>query len=142
MILAIHNIWPLFVGIMFSSEIFKNGIRAGGSLPLSIIYIRLFLNQKNCQIMTKIIMAKRRQQKMNVGTNESYLKLKFSQEIINNGENVEWLKQMRVLKLKFSQEVINNGEKCGWLKQMRAADEKHVSNKWWPILYIASFMVL
>ena len=39
---------------------------------------------------------------------------------------------MRVLKLKFSQEIINNGEKCGWLKQMRAADEKHVSNKWWP----------
>ena len=45
---------------------------------------------------------------MDVGTNESFLKLKFSQEIINNGE------------------------KCGWLKQMRAADEKHVSNKWWP----------
>ena len=39
---------------------------------------------------------------------------------------------MRVLKLKFSQEIINNGEKCGWLKQMRAADEKHVFNKWWP----------
>ena len=46
--------------------------------------------------------------KMNVGTDESFLKLKFSQEIINNGE------------------------KCGWLKQMLAADEKHVSNKWWP----------
>ena len=42
---------------------------------------------------------------------------------------------MRVLKLKFSQEIINNGEKCGWLKQMRAADEKHVSNKWWPNLH-------
>ena len=25
--------------------------------------------------------------KMNVGTDESFLKLKFSQEIINNGEN-------------------------------------------------------
>ena len=45
---------------------------------------------------------------MNVGTDESFLKLKFSQEIINNGE------------------------KCGWLKQMRVADEKHISNKWWP----------
>ena len=41
---------------------------------------------------------------MNVGTNESFL----------------------------NQEIINNGEKCGWLQQMRAADEKHVSNKWWP----------
>ena len=36
------------------------------------------------------------------------------------------------LGIKFSQEIINNGEKCGWLKQMWAADEKHVSNKWWP----------
>ena len=27
--------------------------------------------------------------KMNVGTDESFLKLKFSQEIINNGENVD-----------------------------------------------------
>ena len=26
--------------------------------------------------------------KMNVGTDESFLKLKFSQEITNNGENV------------------------------------------------------
>ena len=42
---------------------------------------------------------------------------------------------MRVLKLKFSLEIINNGEKCGWLKQMRSADEKHVSNKWWPKLW-------
>ena len=38
--------------------------------------------------------------KMNVGTDESFLKMKF-----------------------------NNGEKCGWLKQMRAADEKDDSNK-------------
>ena len=69
---------------------------------------------------------------MNVGTDENFLKLKFSQEIINNGEKCGWLKQMRVLKLKFSQEIINNSEKCGWLKRMGAADEKHVSNKWWP----------
>ena len=33
------------------------------------------------------------------------------------------------LKLKVSQEITANGEKCGWLKQMRTADEKHVSNK-------------
>ena len=38
---------------------------------------------------------------MNVGTDESFFKLKFS----------------------------HNSEKCGWLKQMWAADEKHVSNK-------------
>ena len=33
------------------------------------------------------------------------------------------------LKLKYSQKIINNGEKCRWLKQMRAVDEKHDSNK-------------
>ena len=47
---------------------------------------------------------------MNVGTDESFLKLEFSQEIVNNGKI------------------------CGWLKQMRVADEKHDSNKWWPKL--------
>ena len=31
------NFRPPFVGIMFSSEISKHGMRAGGSLPLSII---------------------------------------------------------------------------------------------------------
>ena len=30
------------------------------------------------------------------------------------------------LKLKFSQEIVNNGEKCGWLKQMRVADENMI----------------
>ena len=40
---------------------------------------------------------------MNVGTDESFLKLKDSQEIINNGK------------------------KCGCLKQMRAADENMIS---------------
>ena len=59
---------------------------------------------------------------MNVGTDKSFLKLKFSQEIMDNGEKCRWLKQMWVLKLKFSHEIINNGEKCGWLKQIRAAD--------------------
>ena len=33
--------------------------------------------------------------KMNVGTDESFLKLKFSQEITTNGEKCDWLKQMR-----------------------------------------------
>ena len=37
--------------------------------------------------------------------------------------------QVGFLKSKFSQEIISNGEKCGWLKQMWAADEKHDSNK-------------
>ena len=56
-------------------------------------------------------MAKRGQQKMNVGTDESFLKVEF-------------------------QEIVNNGEKCGWLKQMQVADEKHDSNKWWPYIAI------
>ena len=47
---------------------------------------------------------------------------------------------MRVLKLKFSQQIINNGEKCGWLKQTRAADEKHVSNKWCMALAITNYI--
>ena len=33
---------------------------------------------------------------MNVGSDESFLKLKLSQEIVNNGEEYVWLKQMWV----------------------------------------------
>ena len=33
---------------------------------------------------------------MNVGIDESFLKLKVSQEITTNGEKCGWLKQMRV----------------------------------------------
>ena len=55
--------------------------------------------------MTKIIDVKIRVAKIDVGTDKSFLKSKFSQEIVNNGE------------------------KCGWLKQMLAVDEKHDSNK-------------
>ena len=32
---------------------------------------------------------------MNVGTDESFLKLNFSQEITNNSEKCGWLQQMR-----------------------------------------------
>ena len=68
----------------FSSEISKNGMRAGGSLPLSMHYTHF--KSRVCQIMTKIIMARYAWgAKMNVGTDESFLKLKFSQEIANNG---------------------------------------------------------
>ena len=41
-------------------------------------------------ILTKYVWAA----KMNVGTDESFLKIKFSQDIINNGEKRGWLKQM------------------------------------------------
>ena len=61
---------------------------------------------------------------MNVGTDESFLKLKFSQEIVKM-----WLAN-KTNAGKFSQEITNNGAKCGWLKQMRAADEKHDCNKY------------
>ena len=33
--------------------------------------------------------------KMNVGTDESFFKLKFSQEITNNSEKCDWLKQLK-----------------------------------------------
>ena len=33
--------------------------------------------------------------KINGGTDESFLKLKFNKEITNNGEKCGWLKQMR-----------------------------------------------
>ena len=32
--------------------------------------------------------------KMDVDTNESFLKLKFSQEVVNSGKKFGWLKQM------------------------------------------------
>ena len=54
-------------------------MRAGGSLPLPIIHIFKFLLSKFSQIMAKIII-------MNVGIDKTFLKFKFSQEIINNGE--------------------------------------------------------
>ena len=43
---------------------------------------------------------------MNIGTDESFLKLKFNQEITNSGEKSGWLKQMRANLA----EIINNGE--------------------------------
>ena len=54
-----HNLLKL----CFSSEISKNGMWAGGSLPLSIIHsirFKKFLKSKFCQIMAKIIMVKYR----------------------------------------------------------------------------------
>ena len=78
----------------------------GRSLPLAIHYM---YKSKICQIMTKIItiMAKYGLQKMNVGTDESFLKLNLAKKLL-----------------------ATNGEKCGWLKQMQAANEKRDSNKW------------
>ena len=62
----------------FSSENFQDGMRACGSLPLPIIHILSFFI-KFSQIMAKIII-------MNVGIDKTFLKFKFIQEIINNGE--------------------------------------------------------
>ena len=82
----------------FSSENFQDGMRAGGSLPLPIIHILSFYISKFSQIKAKIII-------MNVGIDKTFLKFKFSQEIINNGE------------------------KCGLQKQTREANEKHEITK-------------
>ena len=60
----------------FSSEISKNGMQVGSSLPLSIRHIK---------IMTKWLW---------VAKNECGCRWKL--RIINNGEKCEWLKQMQV----------------------------------------------
>ena len=70
------NITPLFVAIMFSSEIPKMLCgQVGGLLPLSTIHIVFKI--KN---LSNYVMAKYREQKLNVGTDKSFLKSKFSQD--------------------------------------------------------------
>ena len=64
----------------FSSENFQDGMRAGGRVITITHYTHFkFLLSKFSQIMAKIII-------MNVGIDKTFLKFKFSQEIINNGE--------------------------------------------------------
>ena len=46
------HIKPLFLGIMFLSEISKHGMQVGGSLPLSIIPIVIFIEVNNSYIAT------------------------------------------------------------------------------------------
>ena len=70
---------PLFVGFMFFIRKFP-GWYAGGRVITIIHYTHFkFLLSKFSQIMAKIII-------MNVGIDKTFLKFKFSQEIINNGE--------------------------------------------------------
>ena len=71
---------PLFVGFMFFIRKFP-GWYAGGRVITITHYTHFkFLLSKFSQIMAKIII-------MNVGIDKTFLKFKFSQEIINNGEN-------------------------------------------------------
>ena len=73
---------PLFVGFMFFIRKFP-GWYAGGRVITITHYTHVhfkFLLSKFSQIMAKIII-------MNVGIDKTFLKFKFSQEIINNGEN-------------------------------------------------------
>ena len=73
------NIRPLFVGFMFFIRKFS-GWYAGGRVITITHYTHFkFLLSKFSQIMAKIII-------MNVGIDKTFLKFKFSQEIINNGE--------------------------------------------------------
>ena len=70
---------PLFVGFMFFIRKFP-GWYAGGRVITITHYTHFkFLLSKFSQIMAKIII-------MNVGIDKTFLKFKFSQEIINNGE--------------------------------------------------------
>ena len=70
---------PLFVGFMFFIRKFP-GWYAGGRV-ITITHYTHFksLLSKFSLIMAKIII-------MNVGIDKTFLKFKFSQEIINNGE--------------------------------------------------------
>ena len=73
------GIRPLFVGFMFFIRKFP-GWYAGGRVITITHYTHFkFLLSKFSQIMAKIII-------MNVGIDKTFLKFKFSQEIINNGE--------------------------------------------------------
>ena len=73
------HIRPLFVGFMFFIRKFP-GWYAGGRVITITHYTHFkFLLSKFSQIMAKIII-------MNVGIDKTFLKFKFSQEIINNGE--------------------------------------------------------
>ena len=77
----ISMIRPLFVGFMFFIRKFP-GWYAGGRVITITHYTHFkFLLSKfsHWQIMAKIII-------MNVGIDKTFLKFKFSQEIINNGE--------------------------------------------------------
>ena len=70
---------PLFVGFMFFIRKLP-GWYAGGRVITITHYTHFkFLLSKFSQIMAKIII-------MNVGIDKTFLKFKFSQEIINNGE--------------------------------------------------------
>ena len=75
----IETIRLLFVGFMFFIRKFP-GWYAGGRVITITHYTHFkFLLSKFSQIMAKIII-------MNVGIDNTFLKFKFSQEIINNGE--------------------------------------------------------
>ena len=63
----------------FSSENFQDGMRGGRVITITHYTHFKFLLSKFSQIMAKIII-------MNVGIDKTFLKFKFSQEIINNGE--------------------------------------------------------
>ena len=70
---------PLFVGFMFFIRKFPGWYAGGRVITITHYTHYKFLLSKFSQIMAKIII-------MNVGIDKTFLKFKFSQEIINNGE--------------------------------------------------------
>ena len=70
---------PLFVGFMFFVRKFPGWYVGGRVITITHYTHFKFLLSKFSQIMAKIII-------MNVGIDKTFLKFKFSQEIINNGE--------------------------------------------------------
>ena len=73
------DIRPLFVGFMFFIRKFPGWYAGGWVITITHYTHFKFLLSKFSQIMAKIII-------MNVGIDKTFLKFKFSQEIINNGE--------------------------------------------------------
>ena len=83
-----HVVRPLFVGIMFFIRNFQKLVCRWVGHYHYPLYTLVLFKSSICQIMTKIIMAIIFSKNIiNMGTNESFLNLKLSQDI-NNGENV------------------------------------------------------
>ena len=74
-----YSLRPLFVGFMFFIRKFPVWYAGGRVITITHYTHFKFLLSKFSQIMAKIII-------MNVGIDRTFLKFKFSQEIINNGE--------------------------------------------------------
>ena len=81
---AQQQVRPLFVGFMFFIRKFPGRYVGGRVITITHYTHFKFLLSKFSQIMAKIII-------MNVGIDKTFLKFKFSQEIVNNSETFYYI---------------------------------------------------